>query len=181
VGAAERQRAFDTGVTVWSVGWRASVKVLRKRVQHSVPAATSAATAFSVAVVAASVAAGAWSVVRPATADPPQPLHALPGLLGIHLAQDEPHLRRVLAPLGQDPQRAVGGRKGALVVAELLQQREAPRAAHGVGKGDNHVLSGGVHARPTHHALNPVHPHLQLHSEVAQGEWQTHNSECTKG
>ena len=82
---------------------------------------------------------------------------------GVRLAQDEADLGRVLAPLVQHPERALGRGERAVVVPPLLNEGEAPRAAHGVRQSDDHVLARRVEGGAAHHPLNPVHPHFELH------------------
>ena len=91
----------------------------------------------------------------------------------VRLAQDEADLRRVLAPLVQHLERALGRGERAVVVPPLLDEGEAPRAAHGVRQSNDHVLARRVEGGAAHHPLNPVHPHFELHHRRADAQVAT--------
>lgn len=98
----------------------------------------------------------------------------IPVLVGaVCLAQDEADLRRVLAPLVQHLERALGRGERAVVVPPLLDEGEAPRAAHGVRQSNDHVLARRVKGGAAHHPLNPVHPHFELHHRRADAQVAT--------
>ena len=77
---------------------------------------------------------------------------------------------RVLAPLPQYLQRALARRHQSLVVAPLLDEREATGSSRGVREDDDDILTRRDVTHAADDSLHAVHPHLQLHGSVAADE-----------
>ena len=90
------------------------------------------------------------------------------------VAQHQPDVGRVFAPLEQGGERVGARRQPVLRLAPTLEQREPPRPPGGGGENRDDVATRRVGIHAAHDARQPVHPYLQLHLARPAGRRAIH-------